>query len=275
MPIPADDAPRTFSVEEPRAVETPVIVEIPHAGIYIDPESLAHCTAPGKSIGQDADLYVSELFQSAPDFGAHLIYSHLSRYVCDLNRSEDDLDAHTTQGGTVASSPHGVVWRKTTEGRPALLAPLARTEIERRLKLIYRPYHEALYDLVQKKREKFGFVILLCGHSMPSFGRLGERRADVVPGSRGRTTTASAVLEVAERAAADARYDLAHDAPYRGGFTTGHYGSPTFHIHAMQIELARRIYMDEVSLSRIDGEFQRCSNFCDSLVSSLGKLRLR
>jgi N-formylglutamate deformylase len=275
MPIPEADAISIFSVDEPRATETPLIVEVPHAGVYVDPESLAQCTAPGKSIGQDADLYVSDLFKAAPDYGAHFIYSHMSRYVCDLNRSEDDLDAHTTPGGTVASSPHGVVWRKTTEGRPALVAPLTRTEVERRLELVYRPYHQALYNLVQKKRDKFGFVILLCGHSMPSFGRLGERRADVVPGSRGHTTAAAAVLQAAEKTAAASRYDLSHDSPYRGGFTTGHYGSPTFHIHAMQIELARRLYMDEQSLSKLGDEFQRCKNFCNTLLSSLSDLRLR
>lgn len=265
----------TFSVEAPRVEETPVIVEVPHAGLHVDAESLAQCTAPARSIGQDADLLVSQLFENSPNYGAHLIFSHLSRYVCDLNRAEDDLDSHTTPTGTSSSSPHGVIWRKTTEGRPALLSPLSTNEVERRLNLIYRPYHRALYELVQAKRKKFGFVILLCGHSMPSFGRLGERRADIVPGSRGRSTADPLVLEAAEQAAADSKYDVAHDSPYRGGFTTGHYGSPSFHSHALQIELARRLYMSEQTLARVEGEFERCENFCLSLVERLGMLQLK
>jgi len=264
----------SFSVIEPTGPETPVIVEVPHAGLHVDAESLAYSCAPARSIGQDADLYVSELFENAPTLGASFIYSGLSRYVCDLNRSETDLDSHTTAHGTSSSSPHGVVWRKTTEGRPALIAPLPASEVERRLDLIYRPYHRALYKLIEQKREKFGFVILLAGHSMPSFGRLGERRADVVPGSRGRTSTDVEVLKTADRVCGELDYDVAHDAPYRGGFTTQHYGSPHAHVHAMQIELARRIYMDENNLARIPDRFQQCQNFCDALVAALGQLKL-
>lgn len=262
-----------FTIIPPSAPETPLIVEVPHAGLHIDPESLAVCAAPARSIGQDADLYVSELFAGAPSFGATYLYSNMSRYVCDLNREENDYDAHTSLGGVSASSPHGVVWRKTTEGRPALLAPLSQGEIDRRLDLIYRPYHKALGRLIQEKRARFGFAVLLCGHSMPSFGRLGERRADVVPGSRGKTSAAPLVLRAAELSAEDSDYSLSHDNPYRGGFTTAHYGSPGAGIHALQIELSRRLYMDESLLAR-NANFPLCVEFCNRLMKRLAELRL-
>lgn len=264
-----------FSLVPPRSAETPVIVEVPHAGIEMDPESLAQCVAPARCIGQDADLLVSELFDAAPDCGAHLLYSHLSRYVCDLNRAEGEVDAQTAVDGKAANAPHGVVWRRTTDGRPAIGAPLAPSEIERRLDLIYRPYHAALYQLVQDKLARFGFVILLCGHSMPSFGRLGERRADVVPGSRGRSTAGSAVLKTCDRVALAAGYDVAHDSPYRGGYTTGRYGSPASGVHALQIELARRLYMEEANLERHQARFEACKAFCTSITMALGGLDLR
>jgi N-formylglutamate deformylase len=260
-------APGTsFVVVEPRATETPVIVEIPHASVRLDSQSMAYCSAPARSIGQDADLFVDELFVDAPDHGAHLIYSALSRYVCDLNRAEDDLDEMTSPVGTKTSSPHGVVWRKTTENRPAIVAPLPSSEIERRLELIYRPYHRALDQLVQRKLERFGVAVLICGHSMPSFGRLGERRADVVPGSQGRTTAGHAILTACDTAAQAAGYDVAHDNPYRGGFSTVHYGHPSRRVHALQVELARRLYMDERSLICDPRRFQTCRNFCSDLI---------
>lgn len=267
------DSVAPFSLEAPRTAETAVVVEVPHAGLQLDPASLALCAAPARSIGQDADLYVSELFAAAPDQGAHLLASNLSRYVCDLNREETDFDEHTSLGGTSPSSPHGVVWRKTTEGRPALLAPLSAAEIQRRLDLIHRPYHQTLRELLESKRRKFGFAILLCGHSMPSFGRLGERRADVVPGSRGRTSADGAVIRAAELAAEKSSYGVSHDNPYRGGYSTFHYGSPGGKVHALQIELARRLYMDERTLGKNEG-FGRCAEFCARLVASLGQLRL-
>jgi N-formylglutamate amidohydrolase len=261
-------------IEPPPETETAVIVEVPHAGLTVDAETLAHCIAPSRSIGQDADLLVADLFQEAPSLGAHLLHTHMSRYVCDLNRDENELDGHTSPIGTIASAPHGVVWRKTTDGRPAIASPLAPSEIERRLALFYRPYHQALYRLVQQKLDRFGFVVLLCAHSMPSFGRMGERRADLVPGSRGRTTAGRKVISACDSAAARAGYDVAHDTPYRGGYTTRRYGSPAAHVHALQVELARRIYMDESLLRPISGHFAACTRFCNDLVASLGELDL-
>lgn len=262
----------TFTLKAPTAEETPLIVEVPHAGLEIDPESMAHLAAPVRSIGRDADLYVDLLFEDAPSLGAHLLVGHMSRYVTDLNRAEDDLDASTTPSGTSPSSPHGVVWRKTTDGRPALLAPLSSVEIARRIETYYRPYHDALSSLIQQKLERFGVVLLLCGHSMPSFGRLGERRADIVPGSRGRTTASASVLSACEEAANSAGYDFAHDTPYSGGYTTARYGSPGSGIHALQVEIARRLYMDENTLSLHPNQAELCRAFCRDLVRRLSEL---
>lgn len=268
-----------FSVHEPRAKERPVVVEIPHAGLLVDPSALATLVAPARAIGRDADLYVDELFSSAPDEGASLIVSHVSRYVCDLNRAATDVDARTVEGGTLGASPHGVVWRATTEGKPAILAPLPRRELERRLRDIYHPYHQALQDLLRQKCEQFGYAILLSAHSMPSRGRAGTAdehivRADVVPGSRGRTTAAQNVIELPAALAKARGWTVAHDDPYRGGYTTGLHGHPERGLHAVQVELARRLYMDELNLTRKTGDFARVGEYCRLLVAELGKVSL-
>jgi len=260
-----------FDVFAPTGRAAPVVVEVPHAGLALDPESLSYCIAPACALGQDADLYVDELYSGATALGATVLVSRLSRYACDLNRAEDDLDSLTTARGTAAAAPHGVVWRRTTSGRPALVAPLSATEIERRLREIYRPYHQTLERLLAEKQAKFGHVVLLCAHSMPSSGRLGERRADVVPGTRGRTTAGPAVLTTLEQAAAAADFDVIHDDPYRGGFTTGHHGRPRESRHAIQVELARRTYMDETSLAKT-ASFAKTQAFCLDLVERLGRL---
>jgi N-formylglutamate amidohydrolase len=38
--------------------------------------------------------------------------------------------------------------------------------------------------------------------------------------------------------------------PYAGGFITEHYGRPSRGLHALQIEVNRSIYVDEVTLER-------------------------
>lgn len=263
-----------FSVEPPEQGETAVVVEVPHAGIWVDPESLASLVAPARSIGRDADLYADELFGDAPSCGATMLRAHVSRYVCDLNRAPGELDEQTSPAGTARSAPHGLIWRRTTEGRPALAKPLAPDEVERRLQAIYRPYHGTLQELLAKKKATFGFAILVCGHSMPTFGRMGERRADVVPGTRGRTTAGPAVLAVTEQVAEQFSMRLEHDTPYRGGYSTGCYGRPAEGVHAIQIELSRSFYMDEGTLVRQEPGFSAARAFCRELVTRLGRLEL-
>jgi N-formylglutamate deformylase len=256
------------------------VVEVPHAGLSVDPEAMATLMAPASAIARDADLYVDELYADAPSVGAALLVSHVSRYVCDLNRAETDADPLTVEGGSARSSPHGVVWRTTTDNRPALTRPLSSRELERRLDRIYRPYHRTLRDLLEARKREFGYAVLLCAHSMPSRGREGHvdpgrERAEVVPGTRGRTTCAPAIIALTERVARDFSLSLAHDEPYRGGFSTSHYGKPRDSVHAIQIELSRKLYMDEQTLSKKPGDFEKLTKFCRELTSALASLPQR
>lgn len=255
------------------------MVEIPHAGLRVDPISLATLAAPGRSLGRDADLYVDELYEHAPAQGATVLVAEVSRYVCDLNRSEADIDGLAVEGGPTRAAPHGLIWRATTEDEPALYAPLSQGEFLRRLNDIYRPYHRTLAELLKAKRDRFGFAVLLCAHSMPSAGRAGHAdpgcdRADVVPGSRGRTTADPRVIAVPDDLARQRDWTVAHDDPYRGGFSTSHYGRPREAVHAVQVELARRLYMDEQSLSKKANDFEATADYCSALVARLGQLAL-
>lgn len=267
----------SFSVREPKGASTPVVVEVPHAGLSVDAGTLATLVAPAHALGRDADLYVDELFDDAPDAGAALLVARSSRYVVDLNRAETDVDPLAVEGAQRRNTPHGLVWRATTEGRAALAGPLTHGELERRLNTYYRPYHAALRQLLDDRVVRFGFAILLCAHSMPSRGRdghqdAGRERADVVPGSRGRTTAAAVVIDTVDRLARERGYTVAHDQPYRGGFSTAHYGRPERNVHAVQIELSRKLYMDELTLERKVPEFDSVKRFAIELVQRLGKL---
>jgi N-formylglutamate deformylase len=268
-----------FSVREPAGTETPVLVEVPHAGLMVEPESLTTLAAPARSLGYDADLYVDDLYADAPLEGATLVTAHISRYVCDLNRAEGDVDSLSVEGGPTRPAPHGLVWRLTTENQPALTQPLSQKELTRRLQRIYRPYHAALSEILLRKQRRFGHAVLLCAHSMPSRGRVGHsdpgrERADVVPGTRGRTSAAPAVIDAVERAANEFGYSVTHDDPYRGGFTTGCYGRPRDRIHAIQVELSRRLYMDEQTLAKKPKEFERTREYCRTLVARLAGVQL-
>jgi N-formylglutamate amidohydrolase len=181
-------------------------------------------------------------------------------------------------GATGRATPHGLVWRSTTDNRAAIARPLGKPELERRLNAYYRPYHQQLDQLVRDRLGRFGFVILLSGHSMPSRGRdghedPGSERADVVPGTRQRTTAGPTVIDLAEQVARRYRLRVAHDDPYRGGHTTVRFGRPAAGLHAIQIELSRKLYMDETTLAKKPSAFLEIRGFCRELVRELGTLR--
>jgi N-formylglutamate deformylase len=270
--------PAPFSVVEPSGEETPVIVEIPHAGLWVDGPALATLVAPARSIGRDADLWVDELYADAPARGATMISAHVSRYVVDLNRSERDVDAESVEGApATARATRGIVWRLTSDGLRVLDAPISRRELQRRLDTFYRPYHQTIAQLIARKRARFGYAVLLAAHSMPSVGRAAHGdasapRADVVPGTRGRTSASPRFIDAVDAHARSAGFSVAHDDPYQGGFTTVNYGRPRDASHVVQVELARRLYMDEITLWKNAG-FDRLRSFCADLVSHLGSLR--
>ncbi|MBI5533237.1 MAG: N-formylglutamate amidohydrolase [Deltaproteobacteria bacterium] len=268
-----------FELIEPRTGEVPVVVEVPHAGLWIDPESMAHTLAPVRAIGRDADLYVDELAVEAPDRGASLLMSRISRYVVDLNREPTDYDRGSVDSGSGSNFPRGVIWRLTAEGEPVLHSPVSESELERRLDRYYRPYHQALERVVRRKTTRFGGAVVVSLHSMPSMGKapgsgLMTARADVVIGTRGQTTASRALISLVDDHVRTFGWSVAHDDPYRGGATTTRLGQPDQGVHAIQIELARRLYMDETSLTPKAGAFGVVQSFCGGLVARIGAAAL-
>jgi N-formylglutamate amidohydrolase len=273
--------PPPFEIAPPEGPETPLVVEVPHAGVYLDPESLAFTIAPARCIARDADLYVDRLFQDAPAAGATLLVARLSRYVIDLNRGPQDYDGDAVDGGVGRAAPRGLVWRVATDGSPVLAQRLPVTELQRRLDFAYRPYHAALAALLAHKVARFGYAILLCAHSMPEPPRkvspFGVRPspgepsplADIVPGTRGRTSAAASLIDLVDAHARASGYSVRHDDPYKGGFSTSHYGAPARGVHAIQVEIARRLYMDPESLRTDPQSFENVRCFARTLTHRL------
>lgn len=267
--------------------ETPVIVEVPHAGLDVAAPFLEPLAAPARSIARDADLYVDALYADAAAMGATMLVARASRYVIDSNRSEVDVDGEVVEGGRPdIRLHHGLVWRTTSDGERALSRRLSPAELRERLENVWRPYHRALAELVERKRERFGVAVILAAHSMPSSDRTSrtginggashevpDRRADVVPGTRGRRSAATHFIDAVETHARRHGWSVRHDDPYAGGYTTQHYGRPGERVHAVQVELARRLYLDETSLRPLP-TFDAVRAWCRGLVGALGEAAL-
>jgi N-formylglutamate amidohydrolase len=132
--------------------------------------------------------------------------------------------------------------------------------------------------------------VVVAAHSMPSIERVGgqggtardgrsptgstggpRRRADVVPGTRGRRSAAPRFIDAMEAHATSQGWSVRHDDPYAGGFTTQHYGRPDENVHVVQVELARRLYLDEATLRPLPS-FEAVRAWCRGLVAQLASV---
>ncbi len=269
-------------ITDPQTTPTPVLVEVPHSGLRVPAEVEPEIEATPLAVLRDSDIYVDQLYQGAPTNGATLLVSRISRYVVDLNRGPEEVDSAAVPRHPRARHipARGVVWRARTDGTPLLRAPLTVEQFARRIELYYEPYHRQLRDVAARLHHQFGSVVVLAAHSMPStgrrvFGGRYSRRADVVPGTRGRSTASGSIIDLIDTHFREAGLSVKHDDPYRGGWTTSSYGAPKRGQHAVQIELNRALYVDEQTCEIKRDDFVRLQRVLDQLVRKLGELMKR
>jgi N-formylglutamate deformylase len=258
----------------------PLVVSVPHAGTGVPEEDAPLLALEGQALLRDADLFVDRLCAGVPAIGAPLLTASVSRYVLDVNRAPEDVDREVC---AELERPHrvsarGLVWRVTTDGAPVLKRPLTRTELESRIARIHRPYHTKLAALLEERRARFGYALLLDAHSMPSMGRPGHadpgsRRADIVPGDVRGASCSPAITRLLVEHFESAGYAVRPNDPYMGGFITRHHGRPARGVHAIQLELNRDLYMDEEALRYDEEKAARLIPHLESLVKRLRALR--
>ena len=87
---------------------------------------------------------------------------------------------------------------------------------------------------------------------MPS-GQAEHGGVDIVLGDRYGASAGAEVVETLESSLRLAGFRVRRNKPYAGGFITEHYGAPSDGVHAVQIEIARPLYMDERRIAKLPG----------------------
>jgi N-formylglutamate deformylase len=260
-----------FDAVLPADPVTPVVVSVPHAGVEV--AHFAPALAPSLDVRCDADLFVDELYAGSPR-GA-FIHANLSRFVCDLNRDAEDVSPRTVPSHPTARNldGRGFIWEVTTRGAPALARPLSLEEwLERQA--IHAQYHQTIASALERARARFGYAILVDGHSMPSVGHMGHAdpgrpRADIVPGDRVGQSCSPALSQLVGDFFRSHNFSVAFNEPYRGGFITAHHGKPAAGVHAIQIEMRRDLYMNETTFARVPEKMQRLKTVLHDLLRAL------
>jgi N-formylglutamate deformylase len=223
----------------------PLLISLPHVGTEIPPE-ISERLVPRALISEDSDWHLERLYRPlAEKLGASLIVPRYSRYVVDLNRPPDDQPLYPgASGGT------GLVPTRFFTDDPLYLdgAEPDAAAIAARREAYWRPYHDALAAELVRLRAEHGHALLFDGHSIRSelpWLFEGELPALNLGTADGAACAPAIAAGLAALLAGQTKFSHVVDGRFKGGYITRHYGRPAQDVHAVQLEMCQRCYMDE------------------------------
>lgn len=262
-------------VQPPRG-ELPVLLSVPHSGRDY-PDWLLGLACAGKaSLTLLEDPLVDRLVWRAVQRGCGAVIARAPRAAIDCNRAEDEVDpsvidgarrGHVTaraRGGLgivpARTQQHGYLWRRA----------ITQAQLEERIAQAHRPYHSAIAEQLALLHQRFGCALLLDCHSMP------PPPTGVPPVVFGDCTGKTAEPWLSAEAVAIARrsgFAARLNDPFAGGHVIERHAAPARGIHALQIELDRRRYLDHGLKSPGPG-FDQAAALIEALAVGLGEALL-
>ena len=250
----------------------PVVLSVPHAGRDY-PLALRAALRPALGAAQWLEDRHVDAVALAARGRETLFVQRRARAWIDLNRAEDERDPAVDEGAGPAPSVspkvanglglvprrhgHGDLWRRKWSG----------AEVDARIAADHRPYHDALAATLRAARARWGVAVLVDLHSMPPLTGAG-RGARVVLGDRWGRACAPRLVACAEAVFAAAGWPVQLNTPYAGGHVLDRHGRPAEHVHAIQVELDRSLYLDR-GLDRVGPGLERAVGVMRRVLAAL------
>jgi N-formylglutamate amidohydrolase len=268
--------PLTDPTIHPPRGNLPVLLSVPHSGRDY-PDWLVAMAASGRaSLTSLEDPLVDRLAWRAIQHGAGAVIARTPRAAVDCNRAEDEVDPSVIDGarrGRVTArargglgiipartQQHGYLWRRAVTPK----------QLDERLDQAHRPYHRAIEDQLSLLLDRFGCALLLDCHSMPP---PPDGIPPIVFGDCHGRSAEAWISDEAVAIAARHGFAAGLNDPFAGGHVVERHGAPTRGVHALQIELDRRCYLDD-SLSAPGEGFDRAASLIEAWAVGLGEALL-
>jgi N-formylglutamate amidohydrolase len=254
----------SFDVLSPPAQSAPFVFSSPHSGRLYPSEFLAISRLDPKTLRRSEDCFVDLLFQSVAKLGAPLISARFPRAYLDLNREpyeldpelvEEPLPEHANTQSIRVAGGLGTVARIVADGEEIYADRLSLESVLERIEQLYFPFHAELSRLVGATRDSFGYAVLIDCHSMPSSAMApgGAQRPDIVIGDRFGASADPRLTLLIRDEFQDRGFKVQLNRPYAGGYITEHHGRPAHGTHAIQLEINRGLYMNELTFKQNSG----------------------
>jgi N-formylglutamate deformylase len=221
----------------------PLLVSMPHIGTEI-PSELAHIYQPRALAVEDTDWHLAQLYDFLPSIGASVLQPRYSRYVIDLNRPPDDSPMYPGASNTELCPT------RFFTGDPLYQPGSEPDSVERiRRRVTYwQPYHDALAAELERLRVQHGYALLWDAHSIRSQipwlfeGCLPALNIGTASGASADARICDAVMQ---ECAKQPGVSSVLNGRFKGGYITRHYGQPAKQVHAIQLEMCQKLYMQE------------------------------
>jgi len=224
------------------AGQSPIILAMPHTGADVPDDVRSSLNDTGRALA-DTDWHVDRLYSGLLP-KATTIRASFHRYVIDANRDPSGESLYpgknTTDLCPLTDFDGNSIYREGYE--PDAI------EIERRRQAFHAPYHDALEKAINRVRTLHGVAVLYDCHSIRS--RIPYLFDGTLPDFNIGTNDGVTCDRTIERAVADGcghaeGFSNVVNGRFKGGWTTRHHGDPAAGVHAIQMELAQKNYMDE------------------------------
>ena len=263
---------------------THLVLDSPHSGTDY-PTDFNHASEMAV-LRRAEDTHVEKLYDFAPELGVGWVEAQFPRSYLDANRHPSELDVAMIQGewpGEVATDGvflakikigKGLIWRTTDDGEPIYQRRLGVSEVQARLANCWQPYHAAVAQAIDAAYQRHGYSIHLNCHSMPAVASVsateypGLVHADFVIGDRDGTTAAAGLSRLVCQHLESLGYSVSYNHPYKGVELVRRYSDPSRHRHSIQVEINRRLYMNEMTRELLPNHLQLKQNL-RSLVDLL------
>lgn len=269
-----------FDLFEPTGTRVPVVFDSPHSGTAY-PEDFRPAVAMA-ALRNAEDAFVDELYGSGPRHGATLIAAKFPRSYIDPNRSLLDIDTSLLDGpwpGPAAASRKtqlgiGLVWRVLDSGEPIYARKLSVEELRHRITQYHQPYQKAVRDALDSTHAHFGAVWHVNCHSMPAVSSViseegpGKSRPDFVLGDRDGSTCEPDFTAHVSSVLTGMGYEVKVNDPYKGVELVRAFSDPAAGRHSLQIEVNRRLYLDERTGEKTPG-FPRLARDIERLIAAV------
>ena len=246
-----------------------VVLDSPHSGVSY-PDDFGHC-CDFDLLRTAEDTHVEKLYDFAPALDVAWIEALFPRSYLDPNRNVTEIDVLLfdepwpdpieTDLATLAkvNLGKGLIWRCTDNGAPLYDRKLTVAEVRSRIATCWKPYHQAVASAIDAAHARHGYSIHINCHSMPAVasefatGFPGMVHADFVVGDRDGTTADPRLSQRLCELLRSLGYGVEYNHPYKGVELVRRYGDPAGNRHSIQVEVNRRLYMDEATLEPTAG----------------------